>query len=112
QHRSDAEAKDEMDSGGDGGGTDDGGTPDKAAPPSLLPSSMGLSVLVPAGVTKLQAEVTWGDYHWEDPTKEADEPIDEGLGLKEQIKPESYEIPESSSAALQEEPTAKAGTQT
>src|SRR5688572_30756887 len=53
QHRSDAEAKDELDSGGDGGGTDNGGTPDKSPPPSLLPSSMGLSVLVRAGVDQL-----------------------------------------------------------
>ena len=106
EHRSDAEAKDEIDAGGEGGGMDDGGTPDKAAPPSLLPSSMGLSMLVPAGVTKLQAEVTWGDYHWEDPTKE-EEPADEGLGLKEEAKPDSYELPESSAAALQDEPSSK-----
>ena len=39
QHRSDAEAKDEVDSGGEGGGSGDEGTPDKAAAPSLLPSS-------------------------------------------------------------------------
>ena len=110
QHRSDAEAKDEVDAGGEGGGTDDGGSPDKAAAPSLLPSSMGLSVLVPAGVTRLHAEVTWGDYRWEDPTKEADEPADEGLGLKEETKSEVYEIPESSAAALQEDPPVKAGT--
>lgn len=79
QHRSDAEAKDEVDAGGEGGGTDDATTPDKFAAPSLLPSSMGLSVLVPVGVTKLHAEVTWGDYLWEDPTKEVEEPDDEGL---------------------------------
>jgi hypothetical protein len=112
QHRSDAEAKEELDAGGEGGGMDDGGTPDKAAAPSLLPSSMGLGVLVPAGATKLHAEVTWGDYHWEDPTKEAEEPADEGLGLKEEIKPESYEIPESSAAVLQEDAPAKTGTAT
>ncbi|GDY23608.1 hypothetical protein LBMAG56_49550 [Verrucomicrobiota bacterium] len=107
QHRSDAEAREEVDAGGEGGGNGDEGTPDKAASPSLLPSSMGLSVLVPAGASKLHAEVTWGDYHWEDPTKEVEEPADEGLGLKEEIKPESYEIPESSAAALKEEPDAK-----
>jgi hypothetical protein len=112
QHRSDAEAKEEVDAGGEGGGADDGGTPDKSAAPSLLPSSMGLSVLVPAGVTKVHAEVTWGDYHWEDPTEEAEEPTDEGLGLKEEIKIESYEISESSVTALQEEPPADTGTAT
>lgn len=107
EHKSDAEAKDELDAGGEGGGMDDGGTPDKAPPPSLLPSSMGLSVLVPAGVAKLHAEINWGDYHWEDPTKESEEPEDQGLGLKEEIKPEAYEIPESSAAALQDEPASK-----
>jgi hypothetical protein len=106
QHRSDAEAKDDIDSAGEGG-TDDGGTPDKSPAPSLLPSSMGLSVLLPVGATKLRAEVTWGDYLWEDPSKESAEPGDDGLGLKEEIKPEPYEIPESSAAALKEEPEAK-----
>jgi hypothetical protein len=109
EHRSDAEAKDEVDAGGEGGGMDDGGAPDKAAAPSLLPSSMGLSVLVPAGVAKLQVEVAWGDYHFEDPTRQEEEPADEGLGVKEEIKPEPYEIPESSAAALQEEPPPQTG---
>lgn len=104
QQKTDAESKDQVDSAGEGGGADDGGSPDKSPPPNLLPSSMGLSVLVPAGVTQLQAEVTWGSYTWEDPTKEAEEPIDEGLGLKDEIKPEAYEIPEAPTAALQEEP--------
>src|SRR5688572_17281752 len=78
EHRSDAEAKEEVDAAGEGGGTDDGSAPDKSPAPSLLPSSMGLSVLVPAGITKLQAEISWGDYHWEDPMKESVEPADEG----------------------------------
>ena len=110
EHRSDAEAKEEVDAAGEGGGTDDGSTPDKSAAPSLLPSSMGLSVLVPTGVKQLHVEVTWGDYQWEDPTKESAEPADEGLGLKQEIKPEPDEIPESSAAALKEEPDAKPGT--
>src|SRR5437762_12929686 len=66
-HRSDAEAKEEVDAGGEGGGMDDCGTTDKSASPRLLPSSMGLSALVPAGVTKLRSELTWGDDQWEDP---------------------------------------------
>ena len=81
EHRSDAEAKEEVDAAGEGGGADDSAAPDKqAAPPSLLPSSMGLSVLIPAGTTRIEAEVTWGDYHWEDPTAEEKEPEDQGLG--------------------------------
>ena len=112
EHRKDAEANEQLDAGGEGGGNGDEGTPDKAAAPSLLPSSMGLSVLLPAGVTKVHAEVTWGDYGWEDPSKEAEEPADEGLGLKEEIKPETYELPESSAAVMQEEPPAKPGAAT
>jgi len=109
QHRSDAEAKDQMDSAGEDGGADDGGTPDKSPPPSLLPSSMGLSVLVRAGVDQLQAEVTWGNYVWEDPTKEAEEQTDDGLGLKEEIKPEALEVPEVAVAPLQEAAPAPKG---
>jgi hypothetical protein len=107
EHRSDAEAKEEVDAAGEGGGLDDGGAPDKGAAPSLLPSSMGLNVLVPAGTVKLNAEVTWGDYHWEDPTKESSEPEDQGLGLKDEQKPESSELPESCAAELKEEPPGK-----
>src|SRR3954466_10221744 len=51
EHRTDAEAKEEMDAAGEGGGTDDGGSPDRSAAPSLLPSSMGLSVLVSQSTT-------------------------------------------------------------
>lgn len=104
EHRSDAEAREEVDSAGEGGGTDDSATPDKCTAPSLLPSSMGLSLLVPAGVTTLSVEVTWGDYMWEDPTKETEEPGDEGLGVKDEVRREPYEIPESSAAAMHDEP--------
>src|SRR4051812_30901411 len=68
EHRSDAEAKEEMDAAGEGGGADDSATPDKeAAPLSLLPSSMGLSVLISSATKQIEVEVTWGDYTWEDP---------------------------------------------
>ncbi|HVZ65034.1 MAG TPA: DISARM system helicase DrmA [Opitutaceae bacterium] len=100
--REDAEAKEEIDSGAEGGGMDDAGAPDKSAPPSLLPSSMGLSVLVPAGASKLKAEVTWGDYHWEDPSKEDEEPGDQGLGVPDETKQESDEQSESPVAPANE----------
>jgi hypothetical protein len=105
EHKTDAEANDTLDAAADGGGADDGAVPEKPSGPSLLPSSMGVSVLVPAGVTRLHAEVSWGDYGWEDPTQEAQEPSDEGLGLKDdaEAKIESYELPESSAAVLQDE---------
>ncbi|MBI4859685.1 MAG: helicase [Candidatus Riflebacteria bacterium] len=49
------------------GGTDDGTPPDRAASKtSYLPSSMGLSVLVPQGVTSLETTITWGDYALDD----------------------------------------------
>lgn len=83
EHKSDAESQDEPDAGGEGGGMDDNTTPDKAAvTPSLLPSSIGLSVLIAPNTKKLEVEVSWGDYHWEDPNKEEEEPADEGLGVK------------------------------
>jgi hypothetical protein len=103
-HRTDAEAREEVDSAGEGGGADDSSTPDRATGPSLLPSSMGMSFLIPAHVESLAAEVTWGDYGWEDPTLEEVEPADGGLGIPEPPKSETYEIPESSAAAAQEEP--------
>lgn len=54
------------------GGTDDAGEPDKgAARRSLLPSSMGLSVLAPAGARQLSVTVEWGDYQYEGPGAEA-----------------------------------------
>jgi hypothetical protein len=84
QQRADAAAADEMDAGGDGTG-DDATPPDRASQRSLLPSSMGLNTLVAPGVTTLSAEVTWGDYRWEDPSKEAPEPEDPGLGLAEAV---------------------------
>ncbi len=91
EHRSDAEAKEDVDSAGEGGGADDSATPDKeAAPPSLLPSSMGLSVLIPVAITQIDVGVTWGDYVWEDPTKAEAEPEDKGLGVKTEEAPAPY----------------------
>ena len=107
EHRSDAEAKDEVDVGGESGGTDDNSAPDKAAAaPSLLPSSMGLSVLVPAATRELKVEVSWGDYFWEDPTKDEQEPEDQGLGIRQGTTPENYETAESAGGGVHEDPPA------
>ena len=100
--RTDADAKDEIDAGGEGGGTDDNGTPDKAAVPSLLPSSIGLSVLIPPGTKDIQAEITWGDYLWEDPSKDEVEPVDDGLGLKEDPSALPFPSPTGTDPAVQE----------
>ena len=38
---------------------------------SFLPSSLGLTVLVPEGVERIEARVTWGDYRPQPPLREA-----------------------------------------
>lgn len=110
EHRSDVESKEEVDAAGDGGGADDSATPDKqAAPPSLLPSSMGLSVLIPATTVQVEAEVTWGDYLWEDPTKEDVEPEDHGLGVKAEETSTEFPVIEGSDKAVgEDDPSATA----
>lgn len=105
EQRTDADATDEVESGGEGG-IEDNVVPDKAAAaPGLIPSSMGLSVLIPPDTRKLEVEVSWGDYLWEDPTKEEIEPVDQGLGVKDEAPPEIYPVTtsEESGSAVQEE---------
>ena len=71
EQRTDETSTEEIAAGSDVGGTDDANAPDRdAARKSFLPSSMGLSVLVPTGVKRLQAFVAWGDYIYESPEKE------------------------------------------
>lgn len=66
--RFDETSTEEIDSPAEPGGLDDDDAPEKpAARRSLLPSSMGLSVLVPDGVTELDTHIEWGDYEFEDP---------------------------------------------
>lgn len=71
EQKFDETSTEEIDSASDVGATDDGNEPDRGpARRSLLPSSMGLSVLVPAGVRQLKALVEWGDYQYEGPGEE------------------------------------------
>lgn len=61
-------SKDDEDEGEQGfekDGDDQGDAQDKVNEVSLLPASIGLSVMVPAGVTEVRAVVRWGDYDWE-----------------------------------------------
>jgi len=61
-------SKDEEDEGEQGfekDGDDQGDAQDKVNEVSLLPSSIGLSVMLPAGVSEVRAVVRWGDYDWE-----------------------------------------------
>ena len=73
--REDPTSADEVDGAepDDGRSGDDAAARDSAAArKSFFPSSLGLSVLIPAGTESLEAEVTWGDYLNEAP--EAAEP--------------------------------------
>jgi hypothetical protein len=57
---------DELESAVEGGATDDDVPAEKGAVRERrLPSSVGLSLLLPAAATKLEAVVTWGDYRLE-----------------------------------------------
>src|SRR5258705_4753769 len=70
--KTDETADEKVDGGGDGTG-DDSVTPEQAAARrATFPSSMGLSLLLPAGATELTATVRWGDYHLLDATDSAD----------------------------------------
>lgn len=61
--RSDPTANDELDQAAEPVSIDDSETPEKtAARRSYLPSSMGVSVLVPAGSQELEAVVRYGEY--------------------------------------------------
>jgi len=61
--RSDPTSNDELDQAAEPAGLDDDSTPEKsAARRSYLPSSMGISVLLPAGADDLDAVVRYGEY--------------------------------------------------
>ena len=61
--RTDDDGDDELDQLDRVAEGDDENTPEKAsARKAFFPSSMGLSVLVPAGLDELRVEVVWGDY--------------------------------------------------
>ena len=58
----DEEATEEVDSA-ESGGVDDDEPPERgSARNRIFASSMGMSVLVPAGAKTLEVTVTWGDY--------------------------------------------------
>ncbi len=63
EQRCDPTSNDELDQAAEPAGLDDDATPEKAAARrSYLPSSMGISVLLPAGVRDLEAVVRYGEY--------------------------------------------------
>lgn len=63
EQRSDPTSNDELDQAAEPAGLDDDETPEKpAARRSYLPSSMGISVLLPAGTDQLDVTVAYGEY--------------------------------------------------
>src|SRR5205085_1560283 len=63
QRSTPAAAEGELNSGDGADGLDDADEPDQPpARPSFLPSSIGLSFLVPEGVTEVRVVACWGDY--------------------------------------------------
>ncbi|QEG00163.1 hypothetical protein Mal15_42320 [Stieleria maiorica] len=63
EQRSDPTSNDELDQAAEPAGLDDDETPEKpAARRSYLPSSMGISLLLPAGTDQLDATVAYGEY--------------------------------------------------
>ena len=63
EQRCDPTSNDELDQAAEPAGLDDDSTPEKpAARRSYLPSSMGVSLLLPAGVEDLEADVRFGEY--------------------------------------------------
>ena len=61
--RMDEQSTDELDQASDAPGADDGAMPEPAASRvRFLPSSIGVSLLVAADATSLEAIVRWGDY--------------------------------------------------
>ena len=66
----------ELNSGDGADGLDDADEPDQPpARPSFLPSSIGLSFLVPEGVTEVRVVVCWGDYRAAYAETEEDTPL-------------------------------------
>lgn len=92
RQRTDETATDEIDSGGESGGTDDSEPPDRgAARKTFLPSSMGMTVLIAPETENLEAKVSWGDYVYQGITDEepADEPADVTIPESKEGVPES-----------------------
>lgn len=75
EQRFDETSTETIDAAVEAHGVDDANDPDRAsARKSLLPSSMGVSVLVGGNTTRLEVDISWGDYDYEDPDGK-DEPV-------------------------------------
>ncbi len=85
EQKTDETAADELDQAGDGGAVDEDVPADKpSARPRFFPSSIGASVIVPAGMKGMRVIVHWGDYRrskeppeeWDRTPREEVVPID------------------------------------
>lgn len=89
EQKKDVDANDEMEDSGDTGVGEDNEQPDRpAALRASFPSSIGVSVLVPAGAESLDVAVSWGDYRHQLP----DEQLGDNLWKREPRK-ENVTIP-------------------
>ena len=102
EQRTDETANDDLDQTGDGGAADEDVPADKsAARPKYFPSSIGTSVLVPAGTKGLRVIVRWGDYKREKEASEEwrREPREETVSIdltKATEQPLEVDVPHSS----------------
>jgi Helicase conserved C-terminal domain len=99
EQRTDESADDELDQAGDGGAADEDVPADKpAARPRYFPSSIGASIIVPAGTKSLRVIVRWGDYrrHAEPPEEWQREPHEEPVPIdltKATEQPREVDVP-------------------
>src|ERR1035438_7443781 len=101
EQKTDETADDELDQAGDGGAADEDVPTDKpSARPRYFPSSIGASILVPAGTKALKVIVRWGDYlrrpdppeEWERQPREEEVPVDL---TKATAQPRELKVPNS-----------------
>jgi hypothetical protein len=101
EQRIDETSDDDLDQTGDGCAADEDVPTDKpAARPKYFPSSIGVSILVPAGTKGLRVVVRWGDYKRDKEATEEwrREPREETLLIdltKATEKPHEVEVPKS-----------------
>jgi hypothetical protein len=101
EQRTDETADDELDQAGDSGGADEDEPGDKpAARPRYFPSSIGASIILPAGTNGMRVIVRWGDYRRskEPPEEWARTPREETVPIdltKATEKPREVNVPKS-----------------
>jgi hypothetical protein len=101
EQRTDETADDDLEQAGDGGAADEDVPTEKAsARPRYFPSSIGASVIVPAGTKGMRVIVRWGDYRRskEPPEEWARTPREEGVPIdltKATDQPLEVKVPNS-----------------